>query len=101
VFDHYQALVTALCTKLRLGRARAIPGEWVGGCTYSVEVWDDHPLHDEALGLLQRTRDHATALRERIETYNLTHPAPQQGTKRLIFYAGQTVLGLEDEGADE
>jgi hypothetical protein len=101
VFDHYQALVTALCTKLRLGRARSVPGEWVGGCTYSVQVWDDHPLHDEVLGLLQRTREHATALRARLEAYNLTHPAPEEGTKKVIFYAGQTVLGLEDEGSDE
>jgi len=34
VFDHYQAVVTALCTKLRLGRSRAVPGEWIGGSTY-------------------------------------------------------------------
>jgi hypothetical protein len=101
VFDHYQALVTALCTKLRLGRARAMPGEWVGGCTYSVEVWDDHPLQDEALGLLQRTRDHATALREKIDAYNLAHPVPADRTKKVIFYAGQAVLGLEEEGLDE
>jgi DNA glycosylase AlkZ-like len=101
VFDHYQAFVTALCTKLRLGRSRAVPGEWVGGCTYSVQVWDEHPLHDEVLGLLQRTRDHATALRERVEAYNRTCPAPDEGTKKVIFYAGQTVLGLEEEGSDE
>jgi hypothetical protein len=101
VFDHYQAVVTALCTKLRLGRARAVPGEWIGGSTYSAYVWEGHPLHDEALGLLQRTRDSASALRERIEAYNLTHPSPEEGTKKVIFYAGQTVLGLEEEGTDE
>jgi hypothetical protein len=101
VFDHYQALVTALCTKLRLGRTRAVPGEWVGGSTYSANVWDGHPLQDEVLGLLQRTRDHASALRARVEEYNATHPAPVEGDKRVIFYAGQAVLGLEDEGEDE
>jgi len=101
VFDHYQALVTALCTKLRMGRARAVPGEWVGGSTYSAYVWDGHPLHDEVLGLLQRTRDNATALRERVEAYNAVHPAPEDGTRKVIFYAGQTVLGLEEEGIDE
>jgi hypothetical protein len=101
VFDHYQALVTALCTKLRLGRARAVPGEWVGGSTYSVCVWDGHPMHDEALALLQRTRNHASALRERVEAYNANNSVPQESTKKVIFYMGQTVLGLEDEGADE
>jgi hypothetical protein len=101
VFDHYQAVVTALCTKLRLGRARAVPGEWVGGSTYSAYVWEGHPLHDEVLGLLQRTRENATALRERVETYNATHPAPDDRTKKVIFYAGQAVLGLDEEEMDE
>ena len=101
IFDHYQALVTALCTKLRLGRARAVPGEWIGGSTYSAHVWDGHPLQDEVLGLLQRTRDQATALRERVEAYNAVHPAPPGDDKRVLFYVGQAVLGLEEEGDDE
>jgi hypothetical protein len=101
VFDHYQALVTALCTKLRLGRARAVRGEWIGGSTYSAVVWEGHPLQSEVLGLLQRTRDHATSLRERVEAYNATHAAPPEGDQRVIFYAGQTVLGLDGEGSDE
>jgi len=101
VFDHYQAVVTALCTKLRLGRARAVAGEWVGGSTYAACVWDGHPLHDEVLGQLQRARDQASALRERIEAYNVVHAAPEEGTKKVIFYAGQAVLGLEEEGIDE
>lgn len=101
VFDHYQAVVTALCTKLRLGRARAVPGEWVGGSTYSSDVWDGHPLQDEVLAFLQRTRDQATDLRERVEAYNAVHPAPEDRMKRVIFYAGQAVLGLEEQGMDE
>jgi hypothetical protein len=101
VFDHYQALVTALCTKLRLGRARAVVGDWVGGSTYSANVWDGHPLEGEVLGLLQRTRDQASDLRARVETYNAAHPAPEEGDKRVIFYVGQTVLGLEEGGDDE
>lgn len=101
VFDHYQALVTALVTKLRLGRARAVVGDWVGGSTYSAHVWDGHPLAGEVLGLLQRTRDQASDLRARVETYNAAHPAPEHGDKRVIFYVGQAVLGLEEGGDDE
>jgi hypothetical protein len=101
VFDHYQAVVTALCTKLRLGRARAVPGEWIGGSTYSSDVWDGHPLNDEVLGFLQRTRDQATALRERVKAYNSVHRGPEDRVRRVIFYAGQTMLGLEEEGIDE
>jgi len=101
VFDHYQALVTALCTKLRLGRARAVEGDCVGGSTYSAHVWEGHPLEGEALGLLQRTRDQASDLRARIESYNAAHPAPEHGDKRVIFYVGQAVLGLEEAGDEE
>lgn len=53
-----------------------------------------------ALGLLRRTQDTATGLHERVEAYNLTHPAPD-GMQKLVFYAGQAVLGLEEEGTDE
>ena len=41
-------------------------------------------------------------LRAQVEAYNAAHPAPADGTKKVIFYAGQTVLGLDDEqGSDE
>ena len=101
VFDHYQAVVTALCTKLRLGRARAIPGEWIGGSTYSLSVWKGHPLREEVLGLLQRSRDAASELRARVEAYNEGHRPPVEGDERVLFYVGQAVLGLEEEGDDE
>jgi hypothetical protein len=100
IFDHFQAVVTALCTKLRLGRSRAIPGEWIGGSTYSTYVWEGHPMHEEVLGLLQRVRSDASALRERVDTYNAARSLPEDA-KKVIFYAGQTVLGLDEEGIDE
>jgi hypothetical protein len=54
------------------------------------------------LGFLQRTRDEATGLRKQVEEYNAIHPAPAAGTQKVIFYAGQTVLGLDDDnGGDE
>jgi len=101
VFDHYQAVVTALCVKLRLGRSRAVPGEWLGGSTYSSYVWEGHPHREAVLGFLQRTRDEATALRRQVEAYNAVHPAPTDGTQKVIFYAGQTVLGLDDDNGGE
>jgi predicted transcriptional regulator len=65
VFDHYQALVTAICAKLSLGQRRAIPGEWLGGSTYGFEIWDDHPERENVLGLLQEIRDRIGAVRAR------------------------------------
>ncbi|MEL6182409.1 MAG: hypothetical protein AAFS10_25860, partial [Myxococcota bacterium] len=38
MFDHYQALVTAVCTKLRNGETRALPDDLVGGSTLSYNI---------------------------------------------------------------
>jgi hypothetical protein len=43
VFDHYQALVIALTTKLRLGQTHAAPNDTVGGSTFGFDVWPGHP----------------------------------------------------------
>jgi hypothetical protein len=102
VFDHYQAVVTSLCTKLRLGKAHSSAGEWVGGSTYGFDVWEGHPEFAEVTGFLQSTRTRAVALRKRVESYNAVHAAPDGALRHVIAYVGQTVLGLEeDEGDDE
>jgi hypothetical protein len=101
VFDHYQALVTAVCTKLRLGKLHSVADEWVGGSTYGFDVWEGHPHHEEVTGFLRATRERAVALRKRVESYNASHPAPNGATQHVIAYVGQTVLGLDSEGDDE
>jgi hypothetical protein len=101
VFDHYQAMVTAVCTKLRLGKTHAVPGEWVGGSTYSFDIADDNPLHDEALGFLQATRERAMSLRKRVESLGTAGSGRNGSSKRVILYVGQTVIGPEAEGDDE
>ena len=100
VFDHYQAMVTAICTKLHLGKTRAVPGEWVGGSTYGFDVWESHPLREEVLGFLQVTREKAVNLRKRVEAHNGAHRAPDGAEEQVIVYVGQTVV-LPEEGEDE
>jgi hypothetical protein len=101
VFDHYQAVVTAICTKLRLGKTRAVVEDWVGGSTYGFDVWEGHPLHAEVVGFLRSTRERAMALRKRVEAHNVSHSCPDGSTQHVIAYVGQTVIGIEDEGDDE
>jgi len=101
VFDHYQAMVTAICTKLRLGRTHAASGEWVGGSTYGFDVWEGHPHHAEVVGFLQATRERAVALRKKVEAFNVSHSPPDGSTQHVIAYVGQTVIGIESEGDDE
>jgi hypothetical protein len=97
LFDHYQAIVTAICTKLRSGQMRALPGEWIGGSTYGFDVWPEHPLHDEVVGFLQATRARAAALRARVDEHNAKAGVPERTSFRVIAYVGQTVLESEQE----
>ncbi len=99
VFDHYQAMVTAICAKLALGRRRAVPGESVGGSTFGFEIWDNHPERENVLGLLQETRDRIGAIRERVTEYNRTHE-PGSGSLKVVTYFGQSVLGDDAEGEE-
>lgn len=96
VFDHYQAVVTAICAKLALGSTRSEHGECIGGSTYSVEVWPGHPLFEQTRGLLQSFRDQARALREQVDLANVALPRPPEGVQRVITYVGQTIQEAHD-----
>ncbi len=96
ILDHYQAMVTAICIKLRKGLTRAVDGEAIGGSTYHFEVWDQHPLKREVLGFLQSTRERAQELRKRLEAYNREHPADENSLLRVFSYVGQTVVEPEE-----
>jgi hypothetical protein len=98
VFDHYQAMVTAICTKLSAGERRATSGETIGGSTYTYDVWVGHPLEAEVAGHLQRMREQSVALRQRVEAYNAAQGAQSTGApKKFISYVGQTVIEHEQE----
>jgi hypothetical protein len=101
VFDHFQAMVTAICTKLRLGRTVATKTDWVGGSTYGFDVWPEHPHNEEVLGFLGATRERAAALRAKVEAFNEAHPGEASESQRVLVYVGQTALGLEQEGETE
>ncbi|MDD9942706.1 MAG: hypothetical protein OXU20_16825 [Myxococcales bacterium] len=95
VYDHYQAVVTALCSKLRSGSLEARHGEAIGGSTYAYDVWPEHPQYREVLALLGDARARAVALSKKVEAYNRTHSAPDPAYTRVIHYVGQTVLDPE------
>lgn len=101
VFDHYQAVVTAICSKLASGTTRAEHGEHVGGSTYSVEVWPGHPLFAEALGQLQALRDNAQRLRQRVDELNRTLVRPNNTVLRVVTYVGQSVNDSNDNLENE
>jgi hypothetical protein len=97
VFDHYHALVAALCNKLAQGVGMAKADDRVGGSTYSYMVWQGHPHYDEVVGFLARQRRELSQLRERVASYNeqtKTDSAPILVTA----YLGQNLVE-EDPGA--
>jgi len=100
VLDHYQAVVTALCTKLRKGQTRADQQDLIGGSTYSYEIWDEHPNREEVLGFLKSTRKRAQDLRRRVGSYNNKHEPDEHSKMRVFTYVGQTIIE-PDEGREE
>ena len=93
LFDHYQAMVTAIAAKVRQGATRSAASEATGGSTYHFDVYDGHPLEQEVLGFLAEVRRRASSLRARI---NATREAAGAVPYRIVFYAGQNVIGKPD-----
>lgn len=88
VLDHFQAMVRAVGQKLAGGAQRSHEQDMVGGSTWSLDVWEGHPLEDEATGCLRRVRSEIEELRNRIDQHNLAHPC-EQPLRRVVFYVGQ------------
>jgi hypothetical protein len=98
VFDHYQAMVTALVTKLRVGTRRSSPSDKIGGSTFTFDVWAGHPLSEKILGYLQSVREQGLALRGELDAHNQDHGKPiEKPWVRVTAYVGQTVKEEEDE----
>lgn len=92
VFDHYQAVVTTICTKLTL-LAQNENAEDVGASTFRYDVWQGHPLQAEVVSLLSRVREQMRELRQRVEQFNAVNPLPDGvNGEQHITYVGKTRL---------
>jgi hypothetical protein len=96
LFDHFQAVVTAIGSKVTRGRARSRVGDSCGGSTYHFDLYRGHPAEERVLGLLETVRERASALRREVD--EMQTPTETNSAYRVVFYAGQNVLGF-DEGA--
>ena len=93
LFDHYQAVVAAIAAKVRTGASVASRDDHTGGSTYHFDMQEGHPLEEEVLGLLARTRERASKLRDsvtRVEHHGEGH------RYRVAFYVGQHRIPAED-----
>jgi hypothetical protein len=97
VFDHFQAVASAITTKLRRGSTRSAVPDTTGGATLTFEIAVEHPLAERVLGLLQRTRAEVNELWREVEAHNALDPIPPNQAQRVTFYFGQVVEGSEEE----
>lgn len=98
VLDHFQAMISAISRKLALGATRSGEADSVGGSTWSLDVWQGHPLEQEAVGTLARIRETVEQLRHRIDEHNHSVKLPT-ALRRVVFYMGQYV-DLDERLAD-
>jgi hypothetical protein len=97
VFDHFQAMVSAIGQKVRRGALRSKKSDRVGGATITFDICAGHPLEQETLGLLQRIRGDVNELWNRVCAHNAAQPIQEEDRVRVRFYFGQSVVGGEEE----
>lgn len=103
VFDHFQAMVTAVTRKLAAGKPRSAEDDVVGGATLSFQLTADHPQREEVRALLRSMRARTDELWDRVSEHNRAlvaaapEDAPPHFTERVTFYFGQSVQQDESE----
>lgn len=98
VFDHFKALVTTVLGRLSPDRPASLDDR-VGGSTYTIDVWEGHPLADEVYGTLGKLRSTLSDLRARVAAFNEKHESASART-RAVIYVGQCLMS-EDNDLDE
>lgn len=89
VFEHYAAMVDALCAKLRSG-SRSAHHDAIGGSTYTFVLDDAHPMAGEVMELMGEFRTRAHDLRVRLDAHPASENLAQSGM-RVTMYLGQNV----------
>jgi len=95
VFDHFKALVTTVLSRLRENRPAGLDDQ-VGGSTYTIDVWQGHPLANEVFGTLSGMRSTLSELRTRVAEFNETQDIPDLHT-RAVIYVGQCLIQEDNE----
>lgn len=91
VFDHFQAVATAIATKLDLRASQSPWAESVGGTTLRFQLTPRHPLRERVLGLLAASRANANALWQEVSAHNGAHGIDANERFDVVFYFGQSV----------
>jgi hypothetical protein len=92
VFDHFQALSTAIARKLQyLAEPDNPKAPFVGGTTLRFELHQAHPHLDEVLALLGKVRALTNETWDKVSAHNDASPNPTRSSVHVCFYFGQDV----------
>jgi len=91
VWDHFQAVVTAIGIKLQRGAPKSGADDVIGGATLSFDVYPGHPHSERVYGLLKTVRADVNQLWSEVSEYNKEH-LPPEDKSRVTFYFGQSVV---------
>lgn len=95
VFDHFQAVCTAIANKVQLRHQPNAMSHLVGGSTLHFELTANHPGLPKVLKLLEQVRELTDGVWDEIYQYNEQHPASDAERVNLTLYFGQNVDDLE------
>lgn len=95
VYDHFQAVTSAIANKLRISGARSSGADVVGGATLSFDLYRGHPHEREVYGLLERVRAEVNELWQQVRAANTARPVAEEERIRVTFYFGQNVDDVE------
>jgi chromosome segregation and condensation protein ScpB len=91
VFDHFQAVASAIASKVELRGTGSEDAELVGGTTLHFGVHPEHPYAERVLGTVKRIRAELDAFWREVAEYNLAHPFDSDTATRVTFYFGQSL----------
>ena len=91
VFDHYQAVASAIAAKVRLRGTASDDSDLVGGSTLHFGVHPGHPYAERVFGIVKRVRTELDAFWQEVAAYNREHPHEPEAATRVTFYFGQSL----------
>lgn len=100
IFDHFQAVTSAIGAKLTRGTTRAGLADQIGGSTLRFQIEPGHPFEADVLGLLGRVRAELDEFWQRVSDYNDKHPIDPERRIDVCFYYGQCASEFDSETHD-
>ncbi len=101
VFDHFNAVTTAIAAKLRINATQALPDDVIGGSTLTFSVYRGHPFEKKVYGLLKQIRQELNRLWNDVSEYNETHAVDRTSKADVTFYFGQNVITHQDDSTTD